>query len=118
MGSSAGDDLEPHHDAGTLTSTRLSSTSSADELSTADPSNRYGHTHTRAGMITPDTPLPARIAAPARRALDSVGITNLAQLTELTEKQICLMHGIGPRSIGVLRDALTANGLSFVPDDA
>jgi hypothetical protein len=61
--------------------------------------------------------LPARIGAPARRALESVGITSLHQLTDLTEQQVWLLHGMGPKALDVLRDALTANGLSFVQDE-
>lgn len=64
-----------------------------------------------------DPRLPDRIGTPARRALEAVGITRLGQLTELSEQQIGLMHGIGPKAIAVLRDALAVHGLSFVDDD-
>ena len=60
--------------------------------------------------MTDDLP---RIGAPARRALAGIGITQLAQVGDLTEAQLSALHGIGPRAIGLLRQALDERGLSF-----
>jgi len=53
------------------------------------------------------------IAAPAQRALQSVGITNLKQLTKATEEELLQLHGMGQKALGILRETLKANGLSF-----
>lgn len=57
--------------------------------------------------------LPAKIGNPARRALDAAGITHLDQLTAMTERELAALHGMGPKALGLLRDALAANGQSF-----
>ncbi|MGD8404667.1 MAG: hypothetical protein PVJ21_13470 [Anaerolineales bacterium] len=54
-----------------------------------------------------------KLASPARRALQSAGITNLKQLTEATEEELLQLHGMGPNALGTLREALEADGLSF-----
>jgi DNA integrity scanning protein DisA with diadenylate cyclase activity len=56
---------------------------------------------------------PAKLAQPARRALAGAGYTNLAQLTKISEAEIKKLHGIGPNALKQLREALTAQGLSF-----
>jgi len=55
----------------------------------------------------------SKLASPARRALISAGITSLKQLTEITEEELLQLHGMGPNALGVLREVLKANGLSF-----
>lgn len=57
--------------------------------------------------------LPATLAAPARRALASVGYTSLAQLSAASEAELLKLHGMGPKAIGQLREALAAQGLAF-----
>jgi predicted flap endonuclease-1-like 5' DNA nuclease len=61
-------------------------------------------------QLTHDLP---KTSAPARRALDGAGITSLAQLARYSEKEIAALHGMGPKAIGILREALAAKGLSF-----
>lgn len=53
------------------------------------------------------------LSAPARRALESNGITTLKKLTSHTEKDILSFHGMGPASLPTLRKALAEAGLSF-----
>ena len=55
------------------------------------------------------------LAAPARRALENNGITNLEQLAKHTEKEILAFHGMGKGSIPKLTAALKAKGLAFKP---
>ena len=57
--------------------------------------------------------LPARLSAPALRALASVGVTRLEQLTSFSEADIKKLHGMGPHGIKQLREALEHQGLSF-----
>lgn len=55
----------------------------------------------------------AELAAPARRALESAGLTTLAKLSKMGEAQLRELHGMGPNAIGKLRAALARQGLSF-----
>ena len=57
--------------------------------------------------------LPARLSAPALRALASVGVTRLEQLTSFSEAEIKKLHGMGPHGVKQLREALEHNGLAF-----
>ncbi|WNF30492.1 DNA-binding protein [Streptomyces sp. C11-1] len=50
---------------------------------------------------------------PARGALRAAGCTRLTQLTALTAAEVLALHGVGPKAIRVLREALAAEGLSF-----
>ena len=63
-------------------------------------------------MNQSETDLP-RIGAPALRALASVGVTRLEQLTAFTEKDIKNLHGMGPKGIKLLHEALEQRGLTF-----
>ncbi len=54
-----------------------------------------------------------KIGAPATRALESVGITTLKQLTNITEEELLMLHGMGQKAARILRDELKAKGLSF-----
>lgn len=60
----------------------------------------------------PESDLP-KISAPAHRALAGAGITRLEQLTSLTEAEIKKLHGMGPKGIRILKEALRARRLSF-----
>lgn len=53
------------------------------------------------------------LSAPARRALESVGISTLYQLAEHSEKEILLLHGMGKASLPILQKALSEKGLTF-----
>ena len=57
--------------------------------------------------------LPAALAAPARRALAAAGYTRLAQLTAVGESELLRLHGMGPRALTQLREALAAERLAF-----
>lgn len=54
------------------------------------------------------------LSAPARRALERAGITSLSKLAQYTEADILKFHGMGPASLPKLRNALEAEGRSFV----
>jgi DNA repair protein RadC len=57
--------------------------------------------------------LPARLSQPARRALATVGVKRLEQLSKFNETEIKKLHGMGPSGLAQLRSALEAKGLSF-----
>ena len=61
----------------------------------------------------PDSGFLARLSAPARRALETNGITSLQQLSQFSEKDILKYHGMGPASLPKLKAALEEEGLSF-----
>ncbi len=58
--------------------------------------------------------LPAKMGAPAERALTGAGIKKLKDLTKFSEAEIKQLHGVGPHALGKLRQALADEGLSFV----
>lgn len=55
------------------------------------------------------------LASPARRALEHAGIATLRELSGCTEKEILALHGMGPKSMPILRQALASEGLTFRP---
>lgn len=57
--------------------------------------------------------LPPGLSRPAQRALAGAGYTRLEQLTEVSAKDLGKLHGMGPKAIRQLREALAAQGLSF-----
>lgn len=54
-----------------------------------------------------------KIGSPATRALEAAGYTNLKQLSKLTEAELAQLHGMGPKALRILSEALKAEGLSF-----
>ena len=60
-----------------------------------------------------ESDLPAKLGAPAERAIAGAGITTLKQLTKFSEAEIKELHGVGPNAMGKLRLALEEKGLSF-----
>lgn len=57
--------------------------------------------------------IPAKLAAPARRALANAGILTLRDLARRTEAEVMKLHGMGPNAIRTLRLALQERGMSF-----
>lgn len=53
------------------------------------------------------------IGSPATRALEHEGYTQLKQLTKLSEAELTQLHGVGPKAVRILKEALKAKGLSF-----
>jgi len=54
-----------------------------------------------------------KIGSPATSALEAAGYTNLKQLIKVTEAELAQLHGMGPKALSILREALKAKGLSF-----
>ncbi|WP_155373838.1 helix-hairpin-helix domain-containing protein [Catellatospora vulcania] len=57
-----------------------------------------------------------KISAPANRALDLAGHTTLAAISQLTKKDLLDLHGVGPKAIRILREALAEHGLTFADE--
>jgi predicted flap endonuclease-1-like 5' DNA nuclease len=69
---------------------------------------------------TPDTPdvrpvgnLPNGIGKTAARELSLNGITSLEQVAIHSPAELLAIHGVGPKAIRILDEALTAEGLRF-----
>jgi predicted flap endonuclease-1-like 5' DNA nuclease len=54
-----------------------------------------------------------KIGQPAARALLSIGICSLQQLTKVTEKELMELHGFGPKALQILREELVKAHLDF-----
>jgi len=59
--------------------------------------------------------LPPGIGAPAERALTGAGYSRLEQLTQVTEAELGQLHGVGPKALRLLREALASSGRGFQP---
>jgi len=57
--------------------------------------------------------LPAAIGRPATRALAGAGWTTLAELERHTETEVAALHGVGPKAVRILAEALAERGASF-----
>lgn len=56
--------------------------------------------------------LPKGIGRPATQALVGAGITTMAQVAQLTATELLAMHGVGPKVVRILREALGADSES------
>jgi len=61
--------------------------------------------------------LPEDLGKPATQALEEAGLTTLAKVAEKTEDEILELHGVGPKAVEALAEALEAEGLSFKQTD-
>jgi hypothetical protein len=58
-----------------------------------------------------------KIGQPAVRALAGAGVRRLEQLTSFSEAELKQLHGMGPKALGILREALADRGLSFAGEE-
>lgn len=54
------------------------------------------------------------IGKPAKRALEHVNITRLEQLTQLDEKSLLSLHGVGPKAVDLLKTAMEKENISML----
>jgi hypothetical protein len=64
-------------------------------------------------MATPDSGLPRSIGAPATRALTAAGYSELSQLANVPAAKLSKLHGVGPKALRLLQEALQAQGKSL-----
>jgi hypothetical protein len=64
-------------------------------------------------MATPDSGLPRNIGAPATRALTAAGYSELSQLANVPAADLAKLHGVGPKALRLLQEALQAQGKSL-----
>ncbi|EUJ43558.1 nuclear transport factor 2 family protein [Listeria riparia] len=53
------------------------------------------------------------IGKPATNALQNIGVTTLEQVAAMDEPTLLKIHGVGPKAIKILREALTEQGMGF-----
>lgn len=61
----------------------------------------------------PDSGFPEGVAAPAVRALHAAGYTELRQLDGVPVTRLAELHGMGPKALSRLQEALEELGLSL-----
>ena len=57
--------------------------------------------------------LPPGLSNPARRALAAAGITTLAECARISEAELLKLHGLGPKGVRLIGEALAKRGLKF-----
>jgi hypothetical protein len=57
--------------------------------------------------------LPRGIGAPATRALEAAGYTDLQQLSGVPRSELERLHGIGPKALRIIQEELGNRGLSL-----
>ncbi|MQY19140.1 helix-hairpin-helix domain-containing protein [Nocardia macrotermitis] len=60
-----------------------------------------------------DSALPKGIGAPATRALTAAGYSGLEQLAGVPAAELLALHGVGPKAVRILSEALGELGLSL-----
>src|SRR5690625_258322 len=60
-----------------------------------------------------ESDLPREVGRPATRALLTAGITTLDDVAKRSEQELLDLHGVGPRAIRLLSEALAERGLTF-----
>lgn len=70
----------------------------------------------RAARMPDESGFPPGLASPARRALAAAGYERLEQLAGVRESELAGLHGMGPKALGQLREALAARGLTFAAE--
>lgn len=63
--------------------------------------------------IRPVGDLPDEIGKTAARELSLNGITSLQQVADHSKKELLAIHGVGPKAIAILSEALAENGLDY-----
>lgn len=61
----------------------------------------------------PTSDFPPNIGKPAQRALAGAGYTRLEQLAAVSEAELLKLHGVGPKAMRLIRQALAERGWSF-----
>lgn len=54
-----------------------------------------------------------KISQPALRALNGAGYKRLEQLTRVSKTELSRLHGMGPKALRTLEQALTEKGMAF-----
>jgi predicted flap endonuclease-1-like 5' DNA nuclease len=63
--------------------------------------------------VRPVGDLPDEIGRTAARELSLNGITSLEQVARHSRQELLAIHGVGPKAIRILEEALAAEGLGY-----
>ncbi len=63
-----------------------------------------------------ESAFPKGVSSPALRALASVGVGRLDQVTRFSETELLALHGMGPKALGLIKAALRAQGKSLAEE--
>lgn len=63
--------------------------------------------------VRPVGDLPNGIGKTAARELSLTGITTLDQVAQHSQKDLLAIHGVGPKAIAIIGEALAAKGLDY-----
>ncbi|WP_052666794.1 helix-hairpin-helix domain-containing protein [Nitriliruptor alkaliphilus] len=63
--------------------------------------------------VRPVGDLPGAIGKTAARELAHHGITSLEQVAAHSQQELLAIHGVGPKAIRILGDALASRGLGY-----
>jgi hypothetical protein len=63
--------------------------------------------------VRPVGDLPDAIGKTAARELSAHGITTLEQVAAHSKKELLAIHGVGPKAIAILGEALATKGLGY-----
>ena len=63
--------------------------------------------------ITDIADFPKGLSQPALRALAAAGVKNVAGLAKLTVKELAGLHGMGPKGVRMLTEAMQEKGVQF-----
>lgn len=77
---------------------------------TSDPNKRAEADQQTASI---QVNFPPGLSQPALRALAVAGFTHLEQLADIREVDLARLHGVGPKAVRILREALQTRNLSF-----
>lgn len=69
-------------------------------------------------MTTPAAPpaFPPGVSQPAIRGFATIGVTHWTQLAGKSESALLAIHGVGPKAIRIIREALAAADLPPLVD--
>ena len=56
---------------------------------------------------------PPGMSGPSLRALDAAGVRSLSDVARWTKSDLARLHGMGPKALALLEQALEASGTSF-----
>lgn len=65
--------------------------------------------------MTEETELPASMGKVARRELALQGLTRLEQFDGMSESTLLAIHGVGPKTVRILREHLESRGSALRP---
>lgn len=67
----------------------------------------------QSNRVETESDFPKGLSKPAQRALTQAGYVRLDQLADVSEAELLKLHGMGPKALELIRNALAEKGKSF-----